>query len=239
MVQKKRRMAEHAEMSQELVRNYLEYQVNAGFTQVLVPGPPAVTAEDAPLEAVRREVGDCRRCPLHENRKHIVFGEGDPEARLMFIGEGPGADEDREGKPFVGRAGGLLTKMIQAMGLDRSEVYIANVVKCRPPENRDPEPQEKAACVPFLEAQIEAVDPEVIVTLGRVAANTLLATKEPLGKIRGTFHYWKSVPVMPTYHPSYLLRREPDRRPKGEAWADLKQVMTLLGLPVPGTGDQS
>ncbi|MFH1115366.1 MAG: uracil-DNA glycosylase [Pseudomonadota bacterium] len=226
-------------MSLEMVRNYLEYQVNAGFAQVVVPKPAQVAAADSPLEAVRRELGDCKRCPLHMNRKHIVFGEGDPTARLMFIGEGPGADEDREGRPFVGRAGGLLTKMIQAMGMDRSEVYIANVVKCRPPENRDPEPQEKEACAPFLLAQIEAVDPEVIVTLGRVAAHAFLNTKDPLGKIRGTFQYWKGIPVMPTYHPSYLLRQEPDRKPKGDAWADLKQVMALLGQPVPGAGGQS
>ena len=232
-------MAEHPEISVELLRNYLEYQINAGFSKVLIPKRPSVAAENSPLETVRKELGDCTRCPLYRDRTHIVFGEGDPNASLMFIGEGPGADEDREGKPFVGRAGRLLTKMIQAMGLDRSEVYIANVVKCRPPGNRDPEPHEKDACVPFLEAQIEAVKPEVIVTLGRIAANTLLNTKEPLGKIRGMFHYWKNIPVMPTYHPSYLLRQEPDRRHKGESWADLKQVMALLGLPVPGSGDQS
>lgn len=225
-------------MSLEMVRNYLEYQVNAGFSQVIVPEPARVATSDSPLEAVRRELGDCKRCPLHKNKKHIVFGEGDPNARLMFIGEGPGADEDREGRPFVGRAGGLLTKMIQAMGMDRSEVYIANVVKCRPPENRDPEPQEKEACAPFLLAQIEAVAPKVIVTLGRVAAYAFLNTKDPLGKIRGTFHDWKGIPVMPTYHPSYLLRQEPDRKPKAEAWADLKQVMALLGQPVPGAGGQ-
>jgi len=232
-------MAGLSEISADLIRNYLEYQINAGFAEVLIPKQPPVATGNSPLEAVRKELGDCRRCPLYKNRTHIVFGEGDSNARLMFIGEGPGADEDREGRPFVGRAGRLLTKMIEAMGLDRSEVYIANVVKCRPPDNRDPEPHEKSACGPFLEAQIEAVKPEVIVTLGRIAASTLLNTKEPLGKIRGTFSHWKSIPVMPTYHPSYLLRQEPDRRPKAEAWADLKQVMALLGLPAPGSGDQS
>ncbi len=232
-------MAEYPEISVELVRNYLEYQISAGFTEVLIPKQPPTKSENSFLETVRKELGDCRRCPLYKDRTHIVFGEGDPNARLMFIGEGPGADEDREGRPFVGKAGKLLTKMIQAMGVDRSKVYIANVVKCRPPGNRDPEPDEKSACVPFLEAQIEAVKPEAIVTLGRIAASTLLNTKDPIGKIRGTFHHWKGIPVMPTYHPSYLLRQELDRRRKAEAWADLKQVMALLGLPVPGSGDQS
>ncbi|MDQ7784416.1 MAG: uracil-DNA glycosylase [Desulfomonilaceae bacterium] len=232
-------MREHDDTAAELIRNYLEYQVNAGFTQVLIPRRSPVRTGSPRLQAVREELGECTRCPLHRGRTHIVFGEGAPDARVLFIGEGPGADEDREGKPFVGRAGRLLTKMIEAMGCDRSDVYIANVVKCRPPGNRDPEPHEREACVSFLEAQIKAVNPEVIVTLGRIAANVLLNTKEPLGKIRGTFQDWNGIPVMPTYHPSYLLRREPDRRAKREAWTDLKQVMALLGLPVPASGDQS
>jgi DNA polymerase len=154
----------------------------------------------------------------------------------MFVGEGPGADEDREGRPFVGRAGQLLTRMIKAMGLERSEVYIANVVKCRPPGNREPHPMESGTCFPFLEAQIEAVRPRTIVALGKVAAGILLETAEPIGKLRGTFHDRKGIPVMPTYHPSFLLRNEADRRWKGEAWADLKQVMNLLGLPIQDFG---
>lgn len=230
-------MTENVPQWRYLARAYIEYQVNAGFSEILIPSGPQTSEDNSPLDAVQKELGDCRRCPLYKNRTNIVFGEGDPNARLMFIGEGPGADEDREGRPFVGRAGQLLTKMIQAMGLSRSEVYIANVVKCRPPGNRDPEAHEKDACMPFLEAQINAVKPDVIVTLGRVAAHTLLNTKESLGKIRGTFHDRNGIPVMPTYHPSFLLRQEPERRYKGEAWTDLKQVMELMGLPMPGTGD--
>jgi len=222
----------------QLVRGYLAYQVDAGLREVILPPAFQDAPSDGPrsLPMIREELRDCSRCPLHQGRTHVVFGEGSSSARVMFVGEGPGGDEDREGRPFVGRAGRLLTKMIQAMGLDRSEVYIANVVKCRPPGNRDPEPEEVVTCLPFLEAQIQAVNPEVIVALGRVAASALLGRQESLAKIRGEFHYWKGVPVMPTYHPSYLLRQEPDRRPKAEAWDDLKKVMALLDLPVSGSG---
>ena len=157
----------------------------------------------------------------------------------MFVGEGPGAAEDREGRPFVGRAGQLLTRMIAAMGLDRSEVYIANIVKCRPPQNRDPRPDEIVTCFPFLEAQIAAIRPEVVVALGRVAAQTLLETDKSLTRLRGKFHERNGIPVMTTYHPSFLLRKEGDRRWKGQAWSDLKQVMSLLGLPEKGTGVKS
>jgi uracil-DNA glycosylase family 4 len=222
----------------QLVRGYLAYQADAGLREVILPPASQDAPSDGPrsLTGILEELRDCSRCPLHESRAHVVLGEGNPAARVMFVGEGPGADEDREGRPFVGRAGRLLTKMVHAMGLDRADVYIANVVKCRPPGNRDPEPVEVATCLPFLEAQIQAVNPEVIVTLGRIAASALLGRHESLGKIRGEFHYWKGIPVMPTYHPSYLLRQEPDRHPKAEAWADLKKVMALLGLPVPGSG---
>lgn len=222
----------------QLVRGYLAYQADAGLRKVILPPAFQDAPSDGPrsLPMIREELRDCSRCPLHQNRTHVVFGEGSSSARVMLVGEGPGGDEDREGRPFVGRAGRLLTKMIQAMGLDRSEVYIANVVKCRPPGNRDPEPVEIATCLPFLEAQIQAVNPEVIIALGRVAASALLGRQESLAKIRGEFHYWKGIPVMPTYHPSYLLRQEPDRRPKAEAWGDLKKVMALLDLPVSGPG---
>ncbi|MEW6139282.1 MAG: uracil-DNA glycosylase [Thermodesulfobacteriota bacterium] len=224
----------------QLVRAYLACQTEAGLATAILPAqsendthsPSSLEA----LEAVRGDLGECTRCALHASRTSIVFGEGHPFARLMFVGEAPGADEDREGRPFVGRAGRLLTKMIQAMGLDRDQVYIANVIKCRPPDNRDPEPAEIATCLPFLEGQIRAVNPEVIVTLGRIAASALLSRRESLGKIRGEFHYWKEIPVMPTYHPSYLLRQEPDRRPKAQAWSDLQKVMALLSLPVPPSG---
>jgi uracil-DNA glycosylase family 4 len=218
------------------IRNYLEYQVNVGFRELVIPRvqrsrAPSLAAP-ATLDNIRQELGECTRCPLHHTRRSIVFGEGNPRARLMFVGEGPGADEDKEGRPFVGRAGRLLNKMIQAMGLDRADVYIANVVKCRPPGNRDPEALEIETCLSFLEAQISAIKPEVIVTLGRIAAHTLLGSKESLTKLRGRFHQRNGIPIMPTYHPSFLLRQEKERRYKAEAWADLKQVMAMLNLPI-------
>ncbi|MBI4966166.1 MAG: uracil-DNA glycosylase [Desulfomonile tiedjei] len=212
-------------------KSYLQFQVNLGFREILVP-----RGENLSLEAVRTDLGDCVRCPLHKGRRNIVFGEGNPRARLMFIGEGPGADEDRQGRPFVGRAGQLLTRMIAAMGLERSQVYIANVVKCRPPDNRDPAGIEIRTCFPFLEAQIAAISPDVIVTLGRIAACTLLETNESISGLRGRFFDRKGIPLMPTYHPSFLLRQEPDRRCKGEAWADLQKVMELLCLRVSENG---
>jgi DNA polymerase len=221
-----------------LFRHYLKYQIDAGLGEVLLPASRPAQGVRSSLEAVRQELGDCTRCPLHKSRTNIVFGEGSPRARIMFVGEGPGADEDREGRPFVGRAGQLLTRMIRAMGMDRSEVYIANVVKCRPPGNRNPNDEEIFCCLQFLEAQIGAVNPEVIVTLGRIAANSLLKTTDRLGTIRGHFHTWRGIPVMPTYHPSFLLRQEPDRLPKAQAWADLKMVLAQLGLSVPGSGDK-
>ncbi len=230
-------MPESTENLRRQIRDFLQYQVSLGFGVLLVPPPQPGATIVSPLEAVRQELGECTRCPLHKTRNTIVFGEGSPRARLMFVGEGPGGDEDREGRPFVGKAGRLLTRMIQAMGLDRSEVYIANIVKCRPPRNRDPEDVEIGTCFPFLEAQISAIRPEVVVALGRVAACTLLDAKSPLSRLRGQMHDRKGVPVMPTYHPSFLLRQGSDRRWKAEAWADLKQVMALLGLPAPGSGD--
>jgi len=221
------------------LRDYLCYLVDMGWDQVFVS---RVAQKDRPipsakLTAIREEIGDCRRCPLSSGRKTIVFGEGSPEARLMFVGEGPGADEDREGRPFVGRAGQLLNRMINAMGLDRSQVYIANVVKCRPPGNRDPEPVEIQTCLPFLQAQINVISPEVIVGLGRIAVGSLLGRKISLTKTRGSFYYVNGIPVMPTYHPSFLLRKEPERKWKAEAWEDLKKVMAQLDLPVDGRGD--
>jgi uracil-DNA glycosylase len=222
-----------------LARYYLNSQVNMGFTEVVLPRLDQASIQPSTLEAIRAELGDCTRCSLHEKRLHIVFGEGNSHARLMFVGEGPGADEDRQGRPFVGKAGQLLTRMIQAMNLDRSDVYIANVVKCRPPGNRDPHREEMDTCFPFLDAQIASIRPAVIVALGKVAISSLLGTNEPVSQLRGRFHDRKGIPVMPTYHPSFLLREEPARRHKAEAWADLKEVMALLGLPLPGSGDQS
>ncbi len=176
-------------------------------------------------------IGDCTRCKLHRGRNKLVFGAGDPKARLVFVGEGPGADEDREGIPFVGRAGQLLTKMINAMGFSRDDVYICNVVKCRPPNNRDPEADEVEACESFLKAQLAVLQPQVIVALGRHANHTLLRTQTPISKLRGRWHSYEGVDVMPTYHPSYLLReeRDPTQTKKREAWGDLQLVMKKLG----------
>jgi DNA polymerase len=180
-------------------------------------------------------VAACTRCALAATRTTTVPGEGAPRARLLFIGEGPGADEDRLGRPFVGRAGQLLTRMIEAMGLSRDEVFIANVVKCRPPGNRVPLPEESAACMPYLARQIALIRPEVVCALGATAAQALLATKEPIGRLRGRFHEFGGLALMPTFHPSYLLRNERD---KGVAWEDLKQILARLGLPVPAAGAQ-
>ncbi len=180
------------------------------------------------LREIRRELGDCTRCLLAKGRTNIVFGDGDPYARVMFVGEGPGEDEDAQGVPFVGKAGRLLTDIIEkGMKLKRSEVYIANIVKCRPPGNRDPEPGEKDQCFPFLDKQIEAIRPRVIVALGKVAAHALLNVDTPISRLRGNWKEYKGIPVMPTFHPSYLLRNQGAKR---EAWEDIKQVMERLGL---------
>jgi uracil-DNA glycosylase len=182
------------------------------------------------LAAILTEIGDCQRCKLHQARTHIVFGVGNPNARLLFIGEGPGRDEDLQGEPFVGAAGQLLDRMIKAMGLTRQEVYIANIVKCRPPGNRDPEPDEVAACTGFLKAQIRALHPETIVVLGRVAAQTLLGETTPISRLRGKWREYESVPIMPTFHPAYLLRNPSDKR---LVWEDLQAVMQRLALTPP------
>lgn len=203
----------------------------------LVPLPaervaPAQRAEA--LEAIRAEIGDCTRCPLaYAGRKTIVFGEGDPQARLMFVGEGPGADEDASGRPFVGKAGQLLNNMIQAMGLKREEVYIANVVKCRPPANRVPEPVEANTCDQFLLQQIDVVQPQVVVALGATAAMYLLGVRQSLVSLRGKWHSCRGAKLAVTYHPAFLLR---DPSQKGEAWKDLQRVMAELGLKAPAKG---
>jgi uracil-DNA glycosylase len=185
------------------------------------------------LEAVRTELGECTRCKLHKTRTNIVFGVGSPEARLMFVGEAPGEDEDLQGYPFVGKAGQLLTKMIEAMGLRREDVYICNTVKCRPPNNRNPEADELLACEPFLKGQLGAVKPEVIVTLGKFAAQALLREQTPITRLRGQWREYEGIPVMPTFHPAYLLRSPAE---KGKVWEDLKQVMQRLRLPIPKGG---
>jgi uracil-DNA glycosylase len=186
--------------------------------------------KDDTLLKIRADIGDCTRCKLHKGRNKIVFGDGNPKAELVFIGEGPGADEDMQGLPFVGRAGKLLTQMIEAMGLQRKDVYICNVVKCRPPENRAPEPDEVATCSPYLLRQIDVIQPKVIVCLGAVAAKTLLETTKGISQFRGQWLQWRGRKLMATYHPAYLLRNP---NAKGEVWKDLQKVMAELGLQVP------
>jgi uracil-DNA glycosylase family 4 len=178
------------------------------------------------LEELRAAIGDCRRCKLCSGRTNLVFGVGNPNADLMFIGEGPGRDEDLQGEPFVGRAGQLLTDIItKGMGMKREDVYIANVVKCRPPENRNPEPDEVAACEPFLKKQIDLVRPRIIVALGKFAVQTLLQSKVPITKLRGQWHSYHGIKLMPTFHPAYLLRNPADKK---LVWEDIKKVIKEL-----------
>ena len=186
---------------------------------------PVIESVDLSLEAIRGDIGDCTRCRLHEQRKTIVFGEGDPNARLVFVGEGPGADEDASGRPFVGRAGQLLDKIILAIGLKREEVYIANIVKCRPPGNRTPERDEVETCEPFLVRQLAFIRPEVIVALGSPAFQCLLRTRDSITRARGEWRDWNGIKVMPTFHPAFLLR-SPDK--KREVWEDMKKVRDYL-----------
>jgi uracil-DNA glycosylase family 4 len=181
------------------------------------------------LAVVRDDLGDCTRCPLCRSRTHIVFGEGNPNAGLVFVGEGPGFEEDRSGRPFVGAAGQLLTKIIAAMNLTREAVYICNIVKCRPPDNRNPQPDEIRACLPFLKRQLAAIRPRVICALGGVAAATLLETDASISRLRGRFHDFMGIPLMPTFHPAYLLRN-PDQKRK--VWEDIQQIMKKLQTPV-------
>jgi DNA polymerase len=183
----------------------------------------AETYKAKTLEGLRETIGDCRRCKLWSGRTHLVFGVGNPRAQLMFIGEGPGRDEDLQGEPFVGRAGQLLTDIItKGMGLRREDVYIANVVKCRPPENRNPEPDEVASCEPFLKKQIDLVRPEIILALGKFAVQTLLQTKAPITKLRGSWQRYHGIKLMPTFHPAYLLRNPGDKK---LVWEDIKKVL--------------
>jgi len=202
---------------------------------IFAPTAPAVNLfeeriENDSLERIKADIGpDCTRCKLHKARTQIVFGVGNPKAELMFVGEGPGHDEDLQGEPFVGRAGKLLTQMIEAMGLKRSDVYIANVVKCRPPENRLPEKDEIATCSPYLLRQIGAIRPKVIVCLGACSAQTLLQTTQGISRFRGEWFDFLGAKLMATYHPAYLLRNPPA---KADVWKDLQKVMAVLGLEV-------
>ncbi|WP_333655090.1 uracil-DNA glycosylase [Dissulfurispira sp.] len=186
--------------------------------------------KEALLKAIRDEIGDCQRCKLSMGRTHIVFGEGNANAKIMFIGEGPGREEDLQARPFVGDAGQLLTRLIERMGFKREDVYIANIVKCRPPMNRDPQDDEISTCFPFLDKQIDIISPEVIVSLGKISAYTLMGVKGPISKfsitkVRGRFYEYKGIPVMPTFHPAYLLRNPKD---KWLTWEDAQAVLKKL-----------
>jgi uracil-DNA glycosylase family 4 len=218
-------------------------QVERSPLEIIAPRPESGVADPAAaLKLIREDLGDCTRCKLHkQGRKQIVFGVGNPHAELMFVGEGPGADEDTQGEPFVGRAGQLLNNMIRAMGLQREDIYIANVVKCRPPGNRTPERDECETCSPFLMRQIAAIKPKVLVALGAVSAKNMLAISAPMSELRGRWYdfkpagmgndpSWPGARLAVTYHPAFLLR---DPRQKGEAWKDLQMVMKYLGLEPP------
>lgn len=178
------------------------------------------------LKALRDKIGECKRCKLSENRNNVVFGEGSPDADIIFIGEGPGRDEDLQARPFVGAAGKLLTNLIVKLGLKREDVYIANIIKCRPPNNRNPEDDEVASCRPFVEKQIDVIKPKVIVCLGRIAAQALLKVKTPISRMRGNFFQYSDISVMPTFHPAYLLRNPKD---KWLTWDDMQKVLKKLG----------
>ena len=223
------------------IREYLCYLMESDVEEIHLPqasegealaGEVRGNGEGSPeqerLRAIRAELGECTRCPLSRTRQRIVFGEGNPFAEVVFVGEAPGADEDRTGRPFVGRAGQLLNQIIErGMGLSRSEVYICNILKCRPPSNRTPREEEVEVCLPFLKQQIDAIEPKVIVTLGRPAAQALLKTQEPMRQLRGSWQAYQGIPLMPTYHPAYVLRyyTVPIRR---QVWQDVQEVMRFF-----------
>lgn len=213
------------------VRDYIRYLQHLGVTELPLPqmasGVPAASVPNA-AERLRRleaSIQNCTQCRLHTGRTHVVFGTGDSNADLVFVGEAPGRDEDRQGVPFVGRAGQLLTRIIEAIGLRREQVYIMNVVKCRPPENRNPQPDEVAACRPILQEQLESLRPRVICALGTFAAQTILQTDERISRLRGRFHMLGEIQVMPTYHPAYLLRNPQEKR---AVWNDMQAVQRVL-----------
>jgi DNA polymerase len=213
----------------ELVRKRLEHLRELGVDGIKFPEIAVTTTKPAEtFERIHAEIGDCTRCPLHEERTHVVHTEGNRKARLMFVGEAPGADEDAQARPFVGRAGQLLTRIIEAIGMKREDVLIGNVNRCRPPGNRPPMPDEVAACKPFLLREIAVAQPEVIVVLGNTATKNLLDTREGITRLRGNFQDYKGIRVMPTFHPAYLLR---DPSKKRETWEDLKKVRDCLDNP--------
>src|SRR4030066_1436941 len=224
----------------EDIKNILEFYQALGFERLPInlPSPPFSKKgkerlekggnrgiKEAALKALREEIGDCKRCKLSNGRTNIVFGEVDPGARLMFIGEAPGREEDLQGRPFVGDAGVVLTRLIEKMGFKREDVNIANIVKCRPPMNREPEDDEMNACKPFIEEQIKIINPKIIISLGRISAQSLLNTKIPISKLRSRFYQYMDIPLMPTFHPAYLLRNPKD---KNLTWEDAQAVLEKL-----------
>jgi DNA polymerase len=227
---------QHIEMEQFFSGGFIPKRKPAGNQQTHSNNSSSDAAVE--LEKIADEVHKCRKCALGSLRTNAVPGEGNPNARIMFIGEGPGADEDAQGRPFVGRAGQLLDRVIAAMGLKRSDVFIANIIKCRPPENRDPKPEEIISCLPYLQRQIELINPEIIVALGAHAARTLLNTNKSIGQIRGQFQEYYAglgrppIKLMPTYHTAYLLRNY-SKENRLRVWEDMKKVLTELGLPIP------
>jgi len=212
------------------LKSYLEYLKGMGIASLPaseIISNKIIREKNLALAEVRKELGDCKRCKLHRTRKTIVFGEGNEKATLMFIGEGPGYDEDVQGKPFVGRAGQLLTKIIESINLSREEVYIANIVKCRPPQNRNPEPDEIQSCNPFLTKQISVIQPKIICALGTFSAQTLLKTDVKITALRGKLYDLEGIKVIPTYHPAFLLRNPEKKR---EVWEDMKKIVEWLNI---------
>jgi uracil-DNA glycosylase family 4 len=213
------------------IKRAVESEIMAGVNEIYLQAEPKKnTGKKMTLKTLEKEVSGCLRCELSGTRTNVVFGEGDPKADLMFIGEAPGGDEDKQGRPFVGRAGQLLTKIIESIGLKREEVFIGNILKCRPPGNRNPMPNEIAMCSPYLLKQIDAIKPKVICALGKFAAQTLLNTETPISKLRGKFYDYNGIKLMPTYHPAYLLRNSLGKK---EVWQDMQAIAKELGLKIP------
>ena len=207
------------------LRTHLSYQALMGLEWLPCKSNPATPILPETLEEIRIDLGECRRCRLHSSRTHIVLGEGNPSARVVLVGEGPGQEEDRQGRPFVGAAGKLLDRIIAAMGWRRSEIYICNVIKCRPPGNRNPQPDEIDNCGPFLRRQLRAIRPQAILALGGFAAQFLLSSQEPISKLRSRVHQFEGIPVVPTYHPAYLLRNPLQKR---QVWRDVQLLLSVV-----------
>ncbi|MBU0683622.1 MAG: uracil-DNA glycosylase [Candidatus Omnitrophota bacterium] len=219
----------------ENVKNLVKTEMLSGINEICVPAGNKRKINKSEnritLEEFNKKISTCCNCPLGQTRINFVFGEGSPNAKLMFIGEAPGGDEDKQGRPFVGRAGQLLTKIIEAIGLKREDVFIANIIKCRPPQNRNPLPSEIAACSPYLLKQIELIKPKVICALGKFSAQTLLETETSISRLRGKFYDYHGIKLMPTYHPAYLLRNSSGKK---DVWEDMQVIAKELGLKIPG-----